>query len=199
MPIDKKYLAPFAPGEYYHIYNRCPSHKKMFIDTADYEYFLSLLNRYLIASLDVYAYSLIPNHFHLFVKIIESKKQQSNFDTNEFVTNQFRKLFITYSGYNNMKCKTHGAVFSRPFKRIRITDEFHFSQVIYYIHANAVHHGICEHPSQYAYSSYQSMLSTKPTLLKRQEVLDWFGGREQFIRSHDTMNTAYLSAPFFIE
>lgn len=200
MPIDPKYLSPFIPGEFYHVYNQSPSNKKMFIEEKNYCFFLHLIKKYLLAWIDLYTYCLIPNHFHLFIRIKDTGNAgEMGSDVNRIVTNQFRKLFIAYANTINKEYGTHGGVFSRPFKRILITSEAYFSQLIFYIHCNATHHNICAHPSKYRFSSYNSILSNKPTLLRREEVLDWFGGKESFISSHETMTIEFSKLPFYIE
>ncbi len=49
-----------------------------------------------------------------------------------------------------------------------------------YIHTNPVHHEFVAHPVEYPWSSYQSCISTKPTKLKRNEVVDWFDDSNNF-------------------
>ena len=159
----------------------------MFIDPVDYHHFLRLFYRYLDFWLDLYAYSLLPNHFHLFARVKEIVEKECDAD----IVNQFRKFFITYSQYLNLKRKMHGEVFCTPFRRILIENDFRFTQVIYYIHANAVHHKLCEHISKYPYSSYHTILSFAPTRVNRKEVLEWFGGRDSFIKAHDVMNAQF--------
>ena len=52
------------------------------------------------------------------------------------------------------------------------------------VHANAVHHGFCKRIEDWPHSSYHALISNAPTLLKRTELLNWFGGAEAFIRFH---------------
>ena len=199
MPIDSKYLASFITGEFYHVYNRCASSKKMFIEDRNYYFFLDLFKKYLISYVDLYAYCLIPNHFHLFFSIKDIDNTIADDDINKTVTNQFRKLFISYTNSINKEHNLHGGIFSTPFKRIMVTSEAYFTQLIFYIHCNAIHHNICNHPSQYKFSSYNSILSDKASLLKRDEVLNWFGGRESFIKYHEMMSREFLILPFYME
>jgi len=51
----------------------------------------------------------------------------------------------------------------------------------------------------YPYSSYTSFLSNKPTLLQREQVLDWFGGVDNFIKYHNIQKKNYLVDEFRIE
>jgi len=77
-----------------------------------------------------------------------------------------------------------GGLFQTPFRRILIDNDSYFTQLMYYIHYNPVHHNISKAISGYKWSSYQSLLSDSPTLIKRDQVLNWFGVKELFIKYH---------------
>ena len=60
---------PFQPGHYYHLYNRGNDRNPIFFERENYLHFLRLIRRYLIdQTLDVVAYCLMPNHYHLLVQ-----------------------------------------------------------------------------------------------------------------------------------
>jgi len=65
-----------------------------------------------------------------------------------------------------------------------VTTESYFQKLIFYIHNNPVHHGFTKQIALYPWSSYHSVVSKKPTLLKRNEVLDLYGTQENFINYH---------------
>jgi hypothetical protein len=52
------------------------------------------------------------------------------------------------------------------------------------------------HPSEYPFSSYNSIVSDEPTFLKRDQVLAWFGGRDLFIKSHELMKDQFIKPAF---
>ncbi len=62
--------------------------------------------------------------------------------------------------------------------------ETYFTRLIYYIHANPAIHGIFDDFTKYPYSSYHRILDPKLTKLRKQEVLQWFGGREGYVAFH---------------
>ncbi|MDZ4795015.1 MAG: hypothetical protein SGI83_12110 [Bacteroidota bacterium] len=68
MPIPDKNLADFQEGYFYHIYNRTNNQEKLFL-SDDNRYFF--LKRYELVSplLDTFCWALLPNHFHLLVRI----------------------------------------------------------------------------------------------------------------------------------
>ena len=58
---------PLAPGEYYHIYNRGNNRENLFRQERNYDYFMRLYAQYIAPVALTFAFSLLPNHFHLLV------------------------------------------------------------------------------------------------------------------------------------
>jgi putative transposase len=54
-------------------------------------------------------------------------------------------------------------------------------RVVLYIHNNPVHHGFCEHPVEYPWSSY---LTERIIKTKREEVISWFDDLENYKAAH---------------
>ena len=48
-----------------------------------------------------------------------------------------------------------------------------------------MHHGFVTQMSLYPWSSYETVLSDKPTKLKRKDVVELFGGLENFLFYHN--------------
>lgn len=49
---------------------------------------------------------------------------------------------------------------------------------------NPIKAGLCTDFSDWIYSSYNAIVSEKPTKIFVQEVREWFGGLNEFIRLH---------------
>ena len=126
----------------------------------------------------------MPDHFHLSVKVDAGEQADENI--NNVVSNQFKKMFIAYSNAVNKTHKMHGGIFETPFRRILVDDDKYFSSIIYCIHCNPLHHNLTVDISNYAYSSYKDFLVDKPTLLQRDKVFQWFGGKNAFLKYHQT-------------
>jgi len=77
-----------------------------------------------------------------------------------------------------------GGLFTKNFQRIEIQDEAYLTNVVNYIHKNPVKHGIQNNYESYIYSSYRIILSESVTHLSREDVLYWFGGKNEFIQFH---------------
>jgi hypothetical protein len=65
-----------------------------------------------------------------------------------------------------------------------VVTEEHFRSVTYYIHSNAVKHGLAESVPDWEWSSYRDILSVKPTFLNREKTLEYFDGLSKFTAYH---------------
>lgn len=179
-------------GNYYHIYNRGNNGIDVFLETENYYHFLRLYAKYIDPIADTYAWCLLRNHFHILVRI----KDQSEIIESDFTYNttekprviepsrQFSHLFNAYTQAINKRHKRTGSLFEKNFERKLVSSESYFQKLIFYIHNNPVHHGFVKQMSLYPWSSYQSVVSEKPTMLKRNEVFDLYGTKEDFIYYH---------------
>ncbi|MBL0309574.1 MAG: hypothetical protein IPP77_07850 [Bacteroidetes bacterium] len=165
--------------------------------------YLKQYDRYLGDYLDTFAYCLLPNHFHLLVRVKENFLSPStdaiprtqNFPSlgdleslrtpEQIVSEQFRRMLMSYAKAINKQESRTGSLFQKNFKRIEVENEHYFGTLIRYIHANPETHGLADDFKEYPYSSYSAFLSDKPSKLMRQEALDWFGSMNEFRAVHD--------------
>jgi REP element-mobilizing transposase RayT len=189
------------PEKFYHIYNRGNDSSNIFFDEKNYIYFLKKYDHYLSDYLTTYAYCLMPNHFHLLVKIrpVEVIKTAMNLDNfpsfdnceslerfiSKAVSNQFRLLFMSYSKAINKSLERKGSLFQKYFRRIEVNNEKYFSQLVYYIHRNPQHHGFVQDFRNYYWSSYDRILQPTTTKLAKKEVLNWFGNKDEYSAFHN--------------
>jgi putative transposase len=177
-------------GQYYHIYNHAVGERDLFRDANNYEYFLELYDKYISPIAETYAWVMMKNHFHVLVRIrnVEEYLNLTGFENLSGLKplhQHFSNLFNAYTKAYNKYHETRGALFERPFKRKLIDTDEYLRQVVLYIHNNPVHHGFCEHPIEYPWSSYLTCTSIKPTKLKRESVIEWFDDRPNFIAVHE--------------
>ncbi len=198
---------------FYHIYNRGIDRCDLFRETDNYEYFLGLYDKYITPVAETFAWVLMPNHFHLLIKVKEQKeigfippKPLSGFTTTErkerILTpsevlhpegglkrfkpeRQFSHLFNAYAQAFNKRFGRTRSLFQHLFKRKLIEHERYFKHMVLYIHNNPVHHGFCSHASEYPWSSYLSCISIKPAKLNREAVLGWFDNQANFRGLHN--------------
>ncbi|WP_167605168.1 hypothetical protein [Maribellus sediminis] len=189
-------ITPLVGGGYYHIYNRGANKGNIFFQPENYQYFLALLKKYLLDSVEVLAYCLLPNHFHLLLRIRESldimdaKGQLVTSITDEaeigrLASEKFRRLFISYSQAINRQEKRTGGLFNRNFKRILLEEDDHLKYLFFYIHYNPQKHGFCKNFKTYKFSSFQAYLSNKSSSVYRKIGLDLFDGVDGFVRFHN--------------
>jgi putative transposase len=167
---------PLLPGYIYHIYNRGLDKQTTFLYKEQYFFFLELMKKYFPNAYNVYAYCLMPNHFHLLIYVMDENSNKPHFPLSHMIN--------TYTQKFNRLSERKGALFERPFKKKKITNNKYFWQLICYIHHNPYHHRIGDY-KDYPWSSYKTILSSKPTYINRKEVLTTFGGQEDFITMHE--------------
>lgn len=173
------------PGKYYHIYNRGNNRQRIFFENENYQFFLDRFKKYLGSYVDVYAYSLLPNHFHFFIKVSENNEDDSQ-DTKSLtpVEKAFKDFFISYSKAINKRYDRSGSLFQYKFKRKEVECDQYFTWLVFYIHANAIKAELATEFESWRYHSYNAIISDKETLVKRDEVITWFGNKEAFVRFH---------------
>lgn len=187
---------PLTYGDFFHIFNRGIDSCNIFAENENYEYFLDLYDKKISPVAETYAWALMPNHFHFLVRI----KQKEKIPEVIYVPNpdgasspvrvgtpaqQFSKLFNSYAQSINKRYHRHGGLFERPFKRKRINNLVWLKRTILYIHNNPMHHGFCEHPLEYPWTSYLSCISLKSTKLQRETVIGWFDEKANFVSQHN--------------
>lgn len=179
-------------GKYYHIFNRGNNGDNIFYQVDNYYHFLRLYEKYIEPVADTYAWVLLKNHFHLLVyikteqEIDQSKLSYSTTDKPKKInaTNQFSHLFNAYTQAINKHQQRTGSLFEKTFKRIEVTSDKYFQNLIYYIHNNPVKHGFVDSMIEYPWSSYGTVVSTKPTKLQRKEVINIFDDVNNFKYFH---------------
>lgn len=185
-------LTPIESDRFYHIYNRGINGELIFKTKRNYLFFLNKIKDNLLNVCDIYAYCLMPNHFHLLVRIksdseLENLVKVQNLDKvdglhapQHVFSKQFSNIFNSYSQAFNKENNRHGALIESPFKRKLISSEDYLRQCIIYIHQNP----ISEDFKDYPYSSYKTVISNSFTSLKRDEVIELFEDKENFRFCH---------------
>lgn len=180
MAKEEHYYTKFESGRFYHVYNRTVDKKKMFVNDDNYLFFLKRFSRYLNHLIEVYAYCLLDNHFHFLIRI----KENDSAHLHTAVSKQFRILFQSYALAFNKQHSRIGTLFQTPFKRALVNKQSHLFHLIYYIHSNPKKHRLINDFRHWKWSSYLSFFSNKPTFLKRETVISWFGTLNEFASFH---------------
>lgn len=184
---------PLLQGYYYHIYNRGNNGEDLFLENDNYLHFLRLYEKYINPVADTFAWCLMKNHFHILVYIKEDPEinkvdlSYSTVDHSKEISpsKQFSHLFNAYSQAINKRYKRTGSLFEKPFARKKVTSDNYFSRLIYYIHHNPVHHGFEKRIIDYPWSSYRTIISSKPTKLQREKTISYFEDITNFKYFHN--------------
>ncbi|MDT8415403.1 MAG: transposase [Flavobacteriaceae bacterium] len=166
---------PLESGHLYHIFNKGNNRETIFKEPKNYIYFLSLIKKYLLNDMELFAYCLMPNHFHFVLKINESSKNPSRLLSN---------LFNAYSKSINKMYNREGSLFKDRFSRKKVEDEIYLKKLIIYVHTNPLHHGFDEPFNQYKYSSYKSYIENDAYLVKFENIKDLFFDLDNFEYCH---------------
>lgn len=141
----------FAPGEFYHVYNRGTDKRIIFTDSIDYRRFVDLM--YLCNSslsvnvrnarrssenvfefereealVSIGAYCLMPNHFHILIT--------PNIDGG--LSTFMNKLGTSYSMYFNKRHSRTGSLFEGTYKAKHASTDEYIKYLYAYIHLNPV-------------------------------------------------------------
>ena len=177
-------LQPLESSFYYHFYNRGNNKENIFIEEDNYFYFLNLIKKYVLPIANIFSYCLLPNHFHLLLKIKDNKLLPESIKNEKTSIHQpFSNLFNAYTKAFNKKYNRTGSLFQKHPKKIQIKNEEYLRNLIIYINTNPSHHNIANF-SEYKFSSYQALLSNQPTLLERDNVIELFDTVENFKYTH---------------
>ncbi|MDO8603900.1 MAG: transposase [bacterium] len=203
----------FSINEYYHLYNRGVDKRTVFMDAEDYKRFTALLylanntnsvhmnnlNHRGLTSLDVLsiekgdtlvdigAYCLMPNHFHVLVR----EKIESG------ISIFMQKVMTGYTMYFNKKYKRTGALFGGTFKAQHVARDTYLKYLFAYIHLNPIklvdsnwkENGISDkkkaerYLNSYLYSSYLDFKGTdreEKSILNKDAFPQYFSTNVEF-------------------
>ncbi len=183
---------PLTNGNYYHIYNRGNNSDTIFYENENYYYFLRLYEKYIEPIADTFAWCLLKNHFHFLVYIKTDDEIDLNLLSYSTIekpkavnaSRQFSHFFNAYTQAINKQYKRTGSLFEKNFERKLVDTDEYFRKLIFYIHHNPVHHGFIDNMAAYPWSSYNSVISNKPTKLQRNSVIEIFDDVENFKYYH---------------
>ena len=189
---SKKLKDPIEPGFVYHIYNRGNNYQDVFLNDSDYVLFLSKLKEYLSGWCSFYAFALLKNHYHLLIRANE------NINTGDF-SKQYARFILSYTNKINYIYSRNGSLFMSYFRRIRVTNDDYLKRLIFYIHHNPEKHNLVNDFKSYQWSSYKSIISNRITAIERNDVLDFYGGKNEFVDYHNYRHEEHIIKQLLME
>ena len=191
------YYIPLYPDNICHLLSHAVGDEKLFREPKNHDFFLKKYCEHISPVADTFCYNLLPNHFHFLVRIkgyneiethFKEKKKDKEFNPEtvpDFIMERFSNWLNSYTKAFNKIYNRKGSLFIDYLRRVEIKKDGQFTDTIFYVHKNPVHHGYCKTISGWPGSSYNLLTSTEPTFLMRDEIMEWFGGRDQFLKYHD--------------
>ena len=165
----------YLQGEFYHVLNRSIAHFGIFKDLDNCQRFLeeldyynnnNVVEKYSIALqkkkyqyqnilvpksnclVKFISYKIMPDHYHLLVKILKDNKL-SKYIAN--IENSFSRFF-------NIKFKRKGPLWESRFKAVKIKTNEQLLHTTRYIHLNATTANLVDQPDDWKYSSYRDFI-----------------------------------------
>lgn len=188
---SRNILKDFADDQYYHVYNRGVEKRTIFLDEKDYTVFLGLLKKYLGGrqdrtnnrhqfknlqkSVNLLAYCLMPNHFHILLHQTDS----------DGVTQLMRRVSTGYVMYFNNRYQRLGGLFQGTYKASLINKDAYLHHISRYIHLN---------PDEYKTWPYSSLANyegkKKVPWLNTGPILELFDNNRtkylEFVNDYET-------------
>jgi len=135
----------------YHVTSRGWERRVIVRDDPDRQRWLDLLDRVATrCGWRVFAWALMSNHFHLYLRTPQPNLSAGMHDLNSGYASGF-----------NRRYRRSGALFQGHFKAVLVEDESHDLELTRYIHLNPVRARIEQRPEEYDWSSYQDYLGVR--------------------------------------
>jgi len=165
----------FQKGNYFHFYNKAINKENLFNSREDYLILLKKLKEVLqFYPTSVFAYCLMPNHFHFLLRQNAEKP----------IYKIFNHLFSYYVQVFNLKYKRKGRLFKAPLQHKIITDEKYLSYICQYIHLNPVEAGLVRNIEDWEFSNYLEWVGKRNgTLFCDELLIENFGNSENYENS----------------
>ena len=133
-------------GGIYHILNRGNGRQKVFHKDADYAAFLDVIEHMIVRyEVDLYAYCLMPNHYHLVVKAVKS----------EDLSNGMRWFATTHVRRYHKHYKSSGHLWQGRYKSFVIENDNHLLTLVRYVEGNPVRAKLVDSAIHWGWSSHR--------------------------------------------
>jgi putative transposase len=135
-------LRSFVPGGYYHLTARGNNDGEIYLDDLDRTAFVRLLGRVSTRFLlDVLAWCLMTNHYHLIVRTASGEVSRAL----QYLNREHARRF-------NERHDRRGHLFEARFRATLLADESHLFNAIHYVLENPVRAGLAASPAAWPWA-----------------------------------------------
>ena len=191
---------PFVTNEMYHIYNRGIDKRTIFENNSDYNRFLEsilelntenplggLFHKHVLErkgvinsivenkQIDLIAYCLNQNHFHLIVKQISDNG----------ISKFMHRLGTGYTQYFNNKNNRTGSLFQGKFKSKHIDTNEYLLYLSAYVNLNDKIHKVSNNKEDTIFSSLEEYTKNINGLCNKNIILNQFKNKEEYVKFLD--------------
>ncbi len=155
------------PGAWHHVLNRGRHKEAIFRDENDYRIFMRVLEQASrLCNIEIHAYSLLPNHYHLLIHTPQANLSKG-----------MKHLNGVYTQKYNKRHNVDGSIFRGRYKSILVDEDAYLLELVRYIHRNAYKAGLDNKIGQYRWDSHKQYLAEAPEYkwLRTEDVLVRFG------------------------
>jgi len=143
---------PAYPYAVYHVTARGNNRAAIFADDRDRDSLLALfaeaVKRF---NLEIFAFCLMTNHFHLFLRTPEAN-----------ISRALQWINSVYTQRCNRRHRRGGHLFQGRFKSVLVIEQAHWIHLSHYIHLNPVRAGMAADPAGHPWSSYADYVGANP-------------------------------------
>jgi len=160
------------PGAWHHVWQRGARRKPIFKDDGHCIRFFDILDQTVRKlRLEVHAYALMPNHYHLLVRTEDGNISRCMQQIDGLYTQAINRL----EGWD-------GSLYRGRFKNQLVENETYLMELAVYLHLNPVRAKLALSPEDECWTSHTAYIghTSKPRWLTCDVLLELFGGAKEF-------------------
>ena len=182
------YRQDACKNHFYHVYNRGNNFEPIFYTDRNYHFFIKRLIQYFEKKINLVAFCLMPNHYHLLIEILEDS----------FLQKAMQKFSTSYTKAINKSQNRVGHLFQGRYKSKLVPNNDYLLHLSRYIHLNPVKSGLVKKPEDWLFSSYLDFVAKKKSKFLNFEIITaQVQDYQKFVTSFQEEQNYYLKDMLF--